>query len=76
MGAERSKKMTIRIEGWNPEDAQESKATHVDAWYDRHTRLWVVQMLDDNGYQVGDAEYVYGKAAAMAVKAEKENSLK
>lgn len=67
--------MTFSIVGWDP-DQEERKATHVDAWYDRHTRLWVVQCLDDEGYQVGDATYVYGKASAMITKAQLEGELK
>ena len=56
------------------EDAMEfdTAVTSVDAWYDKHTRLWVVQLLNKDGYQVGDAQYVYGKAEAKAVKAELE----
>ena len=68
--------MTFRIVGWDPEQQQEPKATHVDAWYDRHTRLWVIQCLDEDGYQVGDAQYVYGKKDAMDRKAELERELK
>lgn len=37
---------------------------NIDTWYDRHTRLWVIQMLNKDGYQIGDAEYVYGKQEA------------
>lgn len=56
------------------EDAMEfdTAVTSVDAWYDMHTRLWVVQLLNKDGYQVGDAQYVYGKTEAKAVKAELE----
>lgn len=63
--------MTFRIVD---EDAMEfdTAVTSVDAWYDKHTRLWVVQLLNKDGYQVGDAQYVYGKAEAKAVKAELE----
>ena len=48
------------------------KAVKVDAWYDVHTKLWCIQKLDEDGYQVGDAEYVYGKANATQVKEEWE----
>lgn len=61
--------MTLRImDGGTVEF--DSTVTSVDAWYDRHTRLWCVQLLNKDGYQVGDAEYVYGKAEAELVKAE------
>ena len=30
----------------------------IDAWWDRHTRSWVIQKKDRNGYQIGNAEYV------------------
>ena len=26
----------------------------IDAWYDRHTRDYVIQLLNKDGYQVGD----------------------
>lgn len=26
----------------------------IDAWYDRHTRDWCIQLLNKEGYQVGD----------------------
>lgn len=44
----------------------------VDAWYDKHTRLWIIQLLNKDGFQIGDAQIVYGKAEAKAVKAELE----
>lgn len=66
--------MIFEIVGWTPNDT-EQKITSVDAWYDRHTRLWVVQCLDADGYQVGDATYVYGKKDAMEVKADLEREL-
>lgn len=27
----------------------------IDAWYDRHTRDWCIQLLNKDGYQIGDA---------------------
>ena len=65
--------MTFKIKGFTD---TEPIATHVDAWYDRHTRLWVIQKLTDEGYQVGDAVYVYGKADAMETKKQMEEELK
>lgn len=43
----------------------DEKVVSIDTWYDRHTKLWVIQKLNKDGYQVGDADYVYGKQAAM-----------
>jgi len=43
----------------------DEKVVYIDTWYDCHTRLWVIQKLNKDGYQVGDADYVYGKQAAM-----------
>lgn len=63
--------MEFRIIDDNAEEF-DSIVASVDAWYDKHTRLWVVQLLNKDGYQVGDAQYVYGKAEAKAVKAELE----
>lgn len=34
--------------------------TQIDAWYDRHTRLWCIEKQNKDGYQVGDAIWVYG----------------
>lgn len=61
--------MTIRIEGFKEEQFDETVAS-IDAWYDRHTRLWIIQKLNKEGYQIGDASYVYGKKLAMQVTAE------
>ncbi len=38
---------------------------YVEKWYDRYTRSWVVQVKDKNGYQVGNAVYVYSKREAV-----------
>lgn len=67
--------MTIRIKGFDSEAFDEAVVT-IEAWYDRHTKLWVIQKLNKDGYQVGDAVYVYGKEAAMKAKAEMEEELK
>lgn len=34
---------------------------HIESWYDRYTRSWVVQLKDREGNQIGDAEYVGNK---------------
>lgn len=46
----------------------DEKVVKIDAWYDKHTRLWVIQKLNKEGYQIGDALYIYGKASAMIEK--------
>ena len=66
--------MTFSIKGYEP-DGTEAKATHIDAWYDPHLRLWTLTQRDDEGNQVGAAVYEYGKANAMRRKAEMEQEL-
>lgn len=38
-------------------DAQDNAPTQIDVWYDRITRLWVAQLKDKDGNQLGNAEY-------------------
>ena len=64
----RGQGMTIKIS--EEYTGFDTKVAAIDAWYDRHTRLWVVQKLNKDGFQIGDAEIVYGKAMAMKVKEE------
>lgn len=66
--------MVIKINGYNGEAFDETVVS-IDAWYDRHTKLWVIQKLNKSGYQVGDAIYVYGKKAAMDTKKELEQEI-
>ena len=55
--------MTIKLNvDWTELD---ETITDVDVWYDRHTRLWVIQKLNKDGYQIGDSVIVYGKKSAM-----------
>jgi hypothetical protein len=42
----------------------------VDRWYDRHTRTWVVQLIDEERNQIGPAIFVYSKSEALKVKEE------
>ena len=44
----------------------------VDKWYDRYTRSWVVQLKDQNGFQIGDAYYCGSRVEAET----EENRLK
>ena len=51
---------------------------HVDMWYNRGERAWVVQLKSEDDYQIGDAEYVGGgKELALQRKKdlEKEHNL-
>lgn len=36
----------------------------VDTWYDRHQRIWVTQLKNKDGYQIGNAIYSFSKAEA------------
>ncbi len=52
--------------------------TNIEIWYNRSAKSWVVQMLDDEGNQIGDAVYVYTKREAEIAKADmirRENTL-
>lgn len=42
-------------------------AVAVRQWYDRHARTWVVQRVDADGGQVGDAEFAGTRAGADAI---------
>lgn len=37
------------------ESTFDEKVVSIDAWYDRHTRLYCIQLLNKDGYQVGNA---------------------
>ena len=45
------KGFTLKVE-W--EEFDETVVT-IDAWYDRHTRDYCIQLLNKDGYQIGDA---------------------
>lgn len=38
----------------------------VDTWWDRRSRNYITQLLDENGYQIGDAIYTGNKDDAMS----------
>ena len=50
---------------------------HIDRWYNRHQRLWVVQLKDRYDNQIKDSIYVHGKQEAINIEKElkKENNL-
>lgn len=56
--------MNILINGKSIEEyeAFDETVVKIDAWYDRHTRDWCIQLLNKDGYQVGDAIRVGTKA--------------
>lgn len=66
---------TISIKDWRLNEWEEldENITSIDAWYDKHTKLWCIQLVNSEGCQVGDAIWVYGKKDAMIRKAELEN---
>lgn len=39
-------------------NAARQTPTKVESWYDRSYRLWVVRLLDQNGFQIGSSSYV------------------
>ena len=47
----------------------------VDAWYDKHTRSWVIQKKDEEGNQVGDADYIGSKEEKDNLVKEYESKL-
>ena len=58
--------LKFHVRGFNPEnDCLDEVVTDVVAWYDRHTRLWIVQKFNKDGFQIGDALFIAGKRNAM-----------
>lgn len=59
----------MKIIGINPITEQErarlERPVSTQRWYDRATRSWVVQSLNEDGDQVGDATYVHGRGEAI-----------
>ena len=61
----------IDLRNYQPQEFDE-KVVKIEAWYDRHCRLWVIQKLNKEGFQIGDAVYLWGKKDAMEYKKELE----
>jgi len=57
----------MKIIGYEQSD-NESIVTSIDMWYDRHSRNWVIQRKDNEGNQIGTADYVYTKLEAQTIK--------
>lgn len=59
----------MKIIGYTPLTDEEAEALErpasTDRWYDRQTRCWVVQSLNAEGTQIGDATYVHAKVDAI-----------
>lgn len=66
---------------WSPEvidgtqEPFEQTPTRVDQSYDRHTRSWITVVLDENGFQIGDAAYDGNRADAAASLASAERKV-
>jgi 8-oxo-dGTP pyrophosphatase MutT (NUDIX family) len=61
---------TFSIKGFK--GATEMVPHHVEMYYDKNTRFWIVQLQTKEGYQIGDAEYIAGKPSAIKAKKELE----
>ena len=51
--------------------AFDTKPAKIDSWYDRRSRVWVVQTLNAAGDQLGDASYAgtkLGRDAEIAYR--------
>lgn len=65
--------MTIKIDGveFIP-TGEEPQAVEISMWYDRHRRNWVLYPVDDQGNQICEARYGFGRKEAERIKAEME----
>ena len=39
----------------------------IDTWYDKQSKLWITQLLDENAHQIGDAEFSPNKQSALYI---------
>ena len=55
--------MIIKVDGVDVQDLEafDEIVVKIDAWYDRHTKDWCIQLLNKDDYQVGDAIRVGNK---------------
>lgn len=60
---------------YTPDVETETKVDHIEMWYDRHRREWVIYPVDENGYQAGDYRYGFSKVEAKQIKADLEAEL-
>lgn len=68
--------MIIKVDGieYTP-DEHEAKADHIEMWYDRHFRHWVLYPVDAEGNQLTEARYGFGKAEAARIRQDMENEM-
>ena len=50
----------------------EEVPSYIDMWYDKHLKLWTLQVKDKYNNQIGKSEYVTGKKNALKEKEELE----
>lgn len=53
-------------------DTSKQEIVSINLWYDKHTKLWIIQKLDINGNQIDNAIYISGKQNAIKEKQELE----
>jgi hypothetical protein len=46
-------------------ESEDNKIVFIDKWYDKHTKLWVIQCKNNNGDQIGNAFYAPRKSAEI-----------
>ncbi len=56
-----------------PKKEYSKEQLKIERWYDRSSKNWIVQLLDPEGNQVGNAIYVYSKKEANAITKEDFN---
>ena len=49
----------------NRSSAPDMTPHHVERWYDRQTRCWIVQLMSVDDFQICDAVYVHSKREAV-----------
>lgn len=54
------------------EESEEKTAVKIEMWYDRSRREWVIYPVDEDGNQLAEARYGYGKAEAKEIKKDLE----
>lgn len=40
-------------------EERQCKPDHIAYYYDRHQRLWIIQVIADDGYEYQDGDYEY-----------------
>lgn len=70
------KRIRILVNGKEYEPRTEEKVpVAVECWYDRHRREWVIYPIDDEGNQLEEARYGFGKKEALEIKADLERQI-